>query len=133
MPQLELANTGNTPIDLSDVTIRYWYILDANKVESYWCDYAAIGCNNISGRFVLLPTAHTRANAYLEISFTGSTRTLAPGANTGEIQNRFNKNDWSNYNQADDYSYDGSLTTFAVSTKVTVYYRGTLVWGSEPS
>ena len=32
----------------------------------------------------------------------------------------------------DDYSYIGSDTSFTLSSRVTLYYRGTLVWGSEP-
>ncbi len=132
MPRLELANTGKNSVNLSDVPIRYWYTLDTQKAQSYWCDYAVVGCNNISARFVLLSSPHTRANAYLEIRFTSGAGNLAPAANTGEIQNRFNKNDWSNYHQDDDYSYIGSDTSFTLSSRVTLYYRGTLVWGSEP-
>jgi len=46
---------------------------------------------------------------------------------------RFNKNDWSNYQQANDYSYQGSITSYTVSTRITVYYKGTLIWGNEPA
>ena len=133
MPQLELSNTGKSAINLSDVTIRYWYTLDAQKAQSYWCDYAVMGCNNLSASFVPLSSMRNKANTYLEIRFTSGAGILAPGTNTGEIQNRFNKNDWSNYHQSTDYSYAGSNTTFTLSTRITIYYRGTLVWGSEPS
>ena len=132
MPQLELSNTGKSSVDLSEVTIRYWYMLDIQQPQSYWCDYAAVGCANISGSFVSLSSLRSKANTYLEIRFTNGAGNLAPGANSGEIQNRFNKDDWSNYQQAHDYSYEGSATTFTVSTRITVYYKGTLVWGSEP-
>jgi endoglucanase len=133
MPQLELFNTGKSSVNLSEVTIRYWYTLDTRQAQSYWCDYAAVGCANISGSFVSLSSPRAKANTYLEIRFTSGAGNLAPGANTAEIQNRFNKNDWSNYQQAYDYSYEGSATTFTVSTRITVYYKGTLVWGSEPA
>ena len=132
MPQLELSNTGKSSVDLSEVTIRYWYMLDIQQPQSYWCDYAAVGCANISGSFVSLSSLRSKANTYLEIRFTNGAGNLAPGANSGEIQNRFNKDDWSNYQQAHDYSYEGPATTFTVSTRITVYYKGTLVWGSEP-
>ena len=42
------------------------------------------------------------------------------------------KNDWSNYNQANDYSHNGSLNTYTSWSKVTAYYQGQLIWGSEP-
>ncbi|HCP73828.1 MAG TPA: glycoside hydrolase family 5, partial [Ktedonobacter sp.] len=101
--------------------------------ESYWCDYAKVGCHNISGRFVPLTPPRARANAYLEIRFTNGAGSLAPGANSGDIENRFNKNDWSNYQQANDYSYEGSITTYTVSTRITAYYKGALIWGNEPA
>jgi hypothetical protein len=82
--------------------------------------------------FLSLPSQRSHANAYLEVSFAVGAGNLAPGANVGQMQVRFNKNDWSSFDQAQDYSYDGSLTTFAPSTKVTVYYKGVLIWGSEP-
>ena len=133
MPQLELRNTGGASINLSDVTIRYWYTLDSQQAQSYWCDYAVVGCSNVNGQFASLSSARSQANAYLQISFASGAGSIAPGANSGQIQVRFNKNDWSNYNQADDYSYNGTLTAFTPSTKVTVYYKGALIWGSEPS
>ncbi len=132
-PQLELFNTGKSSINLSNVTIRYWFTLDAKQAESYWCDYAKVGCHNISGRFVPLTPPRARANAYLEIRFTNGAGSLAPGANSGDIENRFNKNDWSNYQQANDYSYEGSITTYTVSTRITAYYKGALIWGNEPA
>jgi hypothetical protein len=45
---------------------------------------------------------------------------------------RMNKSDWQNFNEANDYSYDGTKTSFADWNKVTLYRNGTLVWGVEP-
>ena len=98
MPQLELFNTGGASINLSDVTIRYWYTLDNQQAQSYWCDYAVVGCNNVNGQFASLSSTRSlvKANAYLQISFNSGAGSIAPGANSGQIQIRFNKNDWSN-------------------------------------
>ena len=74
--------------------------------------------------------ARTDADHYLELSFTSGS--LAPGAQTGEIQARFNRTDWSNLDESDDYSYIGNQTSFAKSYKVTLYLRHVLVWGAEP-
>jgi hypothetical protein len=71
------------------------------------------------------------ADYYLEVGFTAGN--LAPGASTGQIQNRFNKNDWSMYTQTNDYSYDASKSQFADWSKVTLYLNGKLVWGIEPT
>ena len=132
-PHLEVVNNGNSTISLSDITIRYWYTIDSNASQSFWCDYATLGCSAITGTFVALPTAKTGADYYLQVGFTSSAGTLAPGANTGEIQTRFNKTDWSNFNETNDYSYISSQTSYAPSTKITIYYKGQLIYGTEPS
>ena len=49
-----------------------------------------------------------------------------------EINTRFNKQDYSPYDQENDWSYTGH-TAFALWDKVTVYYDGVLVWGIEPN
>jgi endoglucanase len=131
-PYLQVANTGNTAINLSDVTIRYWYTIDSNQSQTYWCDYAAVGCSNVNGSFVAVSPARTNADYYLEISFTAGAGSLAPGGNSSDIQSRFSKNDWSNYDESNDYSYNGTMTSYGSWTKVTAYYKGTLVWGTEP-
>jgi hypothetical protein len=48
------------------------------------------------------------------------------------MQLRLNKTDWSNFTETDDYSR-GTNTTYADTTKITVYVNGQLVWGTEPS
>jgi cellulose 1,4-beta-cellobiosidase len=42
------------------------------------------------------------------------------------------KADWSNFNEANDYSYDPTKTAYANWDRVTLYRNGTLVWGVEP-
>ena len=132
MPQLKLSNSGHNSVNLSDVTIRYWYTNSSGQAQQYWCDYAIIGCNNISGQFGTLQTPRTKADSYLEISFAPQAPSLASGADTGEIKLRFNKTDWSNYDESQDYSYPGSTATYTPTTHITVYDKGTLVWGTEP-
>ncbi|GHO42447.1 hypothetical protein KSX_06100 [Ktedonospora formicarum] len=131
-PYLQVVNTGQNSINLSDITLRYWFTNDGSVGQSYWCDYAQINCANINGRFVAVSPTRSQADYYLEVNFKTGAGTLAPGANTGEIQNRFSKNDWSNFNEANDYSYNQTMTNYGAWTKVTAYYQGKLIWGAEP-
>ena len=53
---------------------------------------------------------------------------LVAGAHTGLIQLRWNKNDWSNYNETNDHSYSTSASTAAPTSfvdwsRVTVYRK----------
>ena len=132
-PNLQVVNTGNTALNLSSVTVRYWYTADSTQPQTWVCDFAQIGCANLSGRFVSVSPARTGADTYLEVSFKASTPSLNPGASTGEIQDRFNRADWSNYNQANDYSFNAAATAYGDATRVTVYFNGALIWGTEPT
>lgn len=120
-PHFNIKNLGNSPVELSDLTLRYWVTPEDNKAQQFHCDYAVVGCSNVKG---------SMESNYMEITFTGGT--VGANGQTGEIQTRANKTDWSNYNEANDYSYDGTKTSFADWDMVTLYYKGTLVWGVEP-
>lgn len=128
--QFRIVNTGSSSVPLSELEIRYWYTSEGDQAQSYWCDYAALNCANVVGSFVKLGNALDGANGYLRLKFTAGQ--VNANSNSGEIQNRFNKNDWSNYNESGDYSYDPSRTSFTDWNKVTLYRNGTLVWGTEP-
>ena len=130
-PHLQIVNTGATNVAYSELEIRYWYTSEGAQAETYSCDYAVSNCANITGQFVKLQNAVNGANGYLRVKF--SSGTLNANSASGEIQNRFNKSDWSNYSESDDYSYDASKTNFADWNRVTLYRNGALVWGIEPT
>jgi hypothetical protein len=127
----KLFNAGTTPIPLSEMTLRYWFTIDTAAAQTGFIDYAAVGNTNVSLSFVAVSPAKTNADFYLQVAFAAAAGNLASGANTSDIQARFNKNDFSPYNEANDYSYTGSLS-FMTTTKVTVYRLGVLVYGMEP-
>lgn len=130
-PKFKVINTGDSAIRLSDVKLRYYYTVDGENSQSFWCDWASIGNANVTGHFVKLATPVAGADYALEIGFASSAGTLDPGQ-SAEIQTRFAKADWSNYNQADDYSFKTSGSQFENHAQVTGYLNGQLVWGIEP-
>lgn len=130
-PKFKVVNTGNSAIQLSDVKLRYYYTIDGEEAQSFWSDWASIGSANVTSKFVKLATPVAGADYVLEVGFTSSAGTLNAGQ-SAEIQARFSKNNWSNYNQANDYSFKASSTQFANHEQVTGYINGQLVWGIEP-
>ena len=130
-PHFTIVNSGASAVPLSELTLRYWYTVDSDRAQNFWCDYAVLGCANVRGAFVKPAAPRTGADTYLELSFTG-TGSIPAGGRSGEIQARFHKSDWSNYSETGDYSYDPTKTAFADWSKVTLYRNGVLVWGTEP-
>ncbi|MFF7340141.1 glycoside hydrolase family 48 protein [Streptomyces sp. NPDC008163] len=129
---LQVVNTGSAPIDLSTVKVRYWFTADGGpSTFGTYCDYAALGSSTITHAVVAVSSPKTGADRYLEVGFAGGAGSLAAGASTGEIQLRINKSDWSNFNEANDYSR-ATNTGYADSSKVGAYVAGALAWGVEP-
>jgi hypothetical protein len=115
--------------------MRYWF---TNETPAdplvFACDYALVGCNNITSKFVVLPSAEPKANTYLEIGFTAAAGSIAPGQSSGEIQTRVHHVNWSNFITTDSYSFISDPSFVYKDTQtVTLYLNGVLVWGAEPT
>jgi hypothetical protein len=133
-PHFNIVNTGGSSVPLSELKMRYWFTREGAAGQSYNCDWTALPgiCANVTGAFVQVSPARPGADFYLEVGFTAGAGSIAPGGQSGEIQNRINKSDWSSYAETDDHSYDPTKTAFADWSNVTLYRNGTLVWGAEP-
>lgn len=128
---LRISNEGNVPVNYEDLSVRYWFTAeDSIAALNYWVDYAALNVQNITGAFVRLSPAPNGADAYFEVKVKPAAGAVYPLSNSGNIQYRIAKANWSDFNQANDYSYQpGAL---AVNSRTTLYYKGTLIWGTEP-
>ena len=126
-PEFIIANSGSTPISLDAIDLSYWFTDDTDQPFIFHCDWAEIGCANVLGEFQISPSG----NRYLRIHFLPGSEPLLPGQDTGEIKVRFNRADWSEYRQADDYSFSPA-SDYQDWERVTLAVNGQIVWGSEP-
>ncbi|GIX21992.1 MAG: hypothetical protein KatS3mg121_0775 [Gammaproteobacteria bacterium] len=128
-PYLRVMNDGTAPLDLGGLVLRYYFSHDGSPMQVY-CDWAAIGCSAIDAQVVQMAAPVATADHYLEVRF--APHTLAPGADSGEMQLRIHRADWGNLDESDDYSFDPSATAFMPAERVTAHQAGVRVWGVEP-
>ncbi|URZ01446.1 X2-like carbohydrate binding domain-containing protein [Clostridium felsineum] len=136
--KFKVTNNTGAPLDLTTLKLRYYFTSDGTQAQNFWCDYAAIeGANyktitsNVVGNFVAMDNPTKTADHYLEISFSSGTGQLDAGSSI-EIQSRVAKNDWSNYDQSNDYSFNANATNYTDWSNVTAYSNGSLVYGNPP-
>jgi bacillolysin len=123
----QLGNLGNLAVPYSDLTVRYWFSPDGTSPLVGTIDYADLNRANVT-----LSTGRKGTETYAELRFAASLGVLAPLSNTGDIMFRLNKANWSNFNQANDYSYRPKAP-MALHPRMTVYRQGQLVYGTEPA
>lgn len=125
-PEFIIVNNGSTPVRLEDVELHYWFKDEPGQSFTFHCDWAKIGCENILGEF----KADEGENYYLRLRFLTGSETIQPGEDTGEIKIRFNRADWSEIRQSDDYSYS-NVSEYLDWDRVALYLGGKLIWGSK--
>jgi len=126
-PEFVIVNTGLWPAPLASMELRYWFTDDSQPLLDFHCDWAAVGCANLSGDFGFADGGI----GYLHLNFRPGAGWLGAGEDSGEIKVRFNRADWAQYRQSDDHSF-GPVTTDTEWERVTLYVDGLLVWGVEP-
>ncbi|MFE9835255.1 glycoside hydrolase family 6 protein [Streptomyces sp. NPDC005551] len=130
-PGLQIVNTGSASLDLTEVTARYYFTRDGgSSTVNAVCDYAAVGCSRLRLKVVPLSTPVAGADAYLEVGFASGS--LAAGKDTGDIQLRMNKSDWSAFNEVGDYSRTAG-TSYADAPTVPAHLGTALAWGTPPA
>ncbi|NLR77163.1 cellulose binding domain-containing protein [Chitinophaga eiseniae] len=129
--KLNLQHSGNTPVKYNDLKIRYWFTKDGGGTLNSWIDFAVLGSGKISAAFT--ETAGLQnADHYLELGFVDSTALFYPQSSSGNIQFRITKSDWSAFDKNNDFSMPQQPGLLA-NPNVTVYLKGALIYGTEPS
>jgi len=135
---VDATNAGSSLVLLKDLTLRYWFTVDAGKPQELDCDQAQLTCAYILTSmstppvsFVPVTPPRTNANEYVEIAFKQGA--IDVNGKTGNINLRLHNKDFTPMNQADDYSADcGSTGQDHNNPKITAYIKGVLVGGTEP-
>ena len=69
---------------------------------------------------------------YAELSFASALGTFYPMSNTGNIQFKIRKDNYSAFTQTNDYSFSGA-SAIVEQPRITAYLKGQLVYGTEPT
>ena len=128
---LQLNNQGNTAVSYKDIILRYWFTADGSQPLLYQLDYAKMGSLGVTSKFVPLTYPLPTADTYLEVGFAGAD-SLYPASSTDNLLQSIRKSDWSLFNQLNDYSYI-SASTLSENMHITIYLKGGLVYGTEPT
>ncbi len=119
--------TSDGPVDLSKLAIRHYYTLEGNAAQTAYKDNAGMNLNAAPWYVNLTPDVSVNVvqvsgdQYYMEITFT-SNQVLNAGGKI-DMGIRLSKNDWSNYDQTNDYSY---------TSGTVVLYNGEVVSGTMP-
>lgn len=127
-PWFRIYNAGTAPIELKDINIRYFFTIDGVRQLNYYVDWSNIGASNVLGKFSQFAKPRPGGDHYFEIGFKEGAGWLAPGE-YAEVHTRVAKNDWSNFSQINDFSFNPGATGFVDWTKVNGYHQGFFVWG----
>jgi hypothetical protein len=138
IPTLNIVNATSSPVNLSELMIRYYFRSDQIVRHEAFCAWTALPGNCASVNVTegithrRIPLANGTADAFITVRFTSGV--LPANSQTGEIIVRTNKVDWSDFDQSNDYSFDPTSTsdTFKDWEKVVLYRNGNPIWGIEP-
>lgn len=128
---MSINNDGNIQLDYKDIKVRYWFTKEGNPNLNAFFDYIKLGNDKVSGNFVSVNPTRQGGDTYFEIGFNESAGTLYPLSNSGNINYRIAKSDWSDFNQSDDYSYSNN-NALLLNEHITLYHKGILIAGEEP-
>lgn len=123
-PYIIIHNNSGASVDMSDLKARYYYTKEGTTEETLSCFYTAIGSTNINAEFY-------PEKGYAEIGFTSGAGSIPDSGNSGVMQLVLKKISNGYYDQTNDYSFDPSIEDFTQYNKMTLYYKGSLVWGIE--
>ena len=138
-PQIQVVNTGTGPLSLNNVTVKYWFNCDPSTgsgpgcTVQAWVDWAGLmpAGSTATGDVQVSVQATSLGGQTNDVLYTFTGNVILQPGQAIQIQSRFNKSDWSNMTQSNDWSFAPN-TSYTDDLQVTGYLNGSLVWGQEP-
>jgi hypothetical protein len=135
--RFKITNTGSSSVNLATLKIRYYYTIDADKPQNFFCDHAGMLSGGsyvnltrkITGRFEKISSKILTADTYLEVGFSSDAGAISSGGSI-DIQTRVARTDWSSYDQSNDFSYK-SAGSYIDWDQIAAFLNGTLIFGKE--
>jgi hypothetical protein len=125
-----IENTGSETIDLKNVKVRYYFNEEIDKKINFAVYFYSLGDEKTDVNGEIRKISGTDfANRYVEITFDKGS--IAPHESAW-VFGAITREDWSKFDQSDDYSYYQDATSFSYWNKITAYISNELVWGIEP-
>jgi hypothetical protein len=124
---LNVQNIGNVAVDYPALRVRYWFSPDGSDNINHWFDWAQVGLNNVGG-----VVGQQGNQLYFEVGFGLNLGKLYPLSSSGDVRFRLAKKDWTNFVEDNDWSYRAPWE-YTPNYHVTLYYKGQLVFGTEPT
>jgi hypothetical protein len=139
-PSYRIVNSGGTTVSLADFKVRY-FLSDEGKAKLvpdflYAEVNGGAGYRDIRNDASVTVSANVPAAAgadtIVELAFNAAAGTLTSDQ-TMTVNFVVHTDGYaSNLDESNDYSHDASKTDFGANPKVTLYYKGQLIGGTEP-
>jgi hypothetical protein len=140
--EIELDNNGTTALDLSTVTVNYYFTangLSGFQFEVYTASvnnaassaYRSVAMGDVSGAVQAFAPAIATADSVLVISFAGAGS--VPVGEFIQFKGALHESSYSpNFKQTDDYSFNAKDTTLTDNADIVVDIGGSAAWGTAP-
>jgi endoglucanase len=137
------TNTGAGNVDLTQLTIQYYFTADGAAGLASQINSAQITTNTppyfqaitttTQVTFASFTPSTANADTVLTIAFASGVPALPPGGGV-EVDVEYHAGSFAvTFNQANDYSYNGADTlAFSTSETLTVKIAGVTIWGVAP-
>lgn len=115
----KITNNHTENLNLSLLKIRYYYTPENKVHQNFWCDWSDVTGAG-SSVFAVFSDINSELH-YAEIGFLPEAGVLAPGASI-VLQTRIAADDWSEYIQTNDGSFNSTATDYAENRNIGILY-----------